>query len=157
MPIRSALAALEAQVARSSQERVAASIGVAGSTVSRWRAGSDQPKGKGREKLLAWAEALPPEPSAPSMADVLALAKLRTEENVVRLGEISGYAKAVLSAMIHAAQQQQAVVKSLAPWVDAEADLRQSIEAADGPDPAATPTESADARPTARRRKAGGR
>ena len=51
-----ALPVIERAIGRASQSVVAERIGVDPSVLSRWRSGDTQPTGKGRERVLAWAE-----------------------------------------------------------------------------------------------------
>ena len=155
MTLQQALAGVWRESDRSSQARVAKRIGVYPSALSRWKQG-DVPEGEQREKLFTWAEALPPEPVPASLDDVIARARLQTEANVIKLGEISGIARTVLTMMEAVTNQQRLVVNSLAPWVEAEDDLQQTIANVDLPLPPTPSAVPADARPAARRRKAAG-
>lgn len=60
MDIDEALLVLWREIGRSSQRRVAAEIGIAASTITGWR-NNTRIEGKSREKLLEWAQELPPE------------------------------------------------------------------------------------------------
>ena len=116
MTVDEALELLWTEVSRSSQARMAARIGVSPATVTRWKSGVT-PEGESVEKLLAWAERLELAPPPPSAEDVIARAARQTRRNLVRLSEISGYAKRVLEEMRSVTASQERVVDQLAPYV----------------------------------------
>jgi|GEM_PF-7000303 len=112
MTVDDALAIAFVVAGRSSQEIVSEAVGVAPSVFSKWKTGT-RPTGKNRQKLLEWAESQP----VPPVVDVLVTDEQRASNNIVRLSEISGYAKHVLAMMRAVTEQQAEVVQSLAPWV----------------------------------------
>lgn len=119
MDVQDALELVWQEAKRSSQNRVADRIGVQRSALSRWKQG-ESPQGELREKLLAWAESLPSRPAMPAEEETIALAMERTGANLVRLAEIRGYARSVLSMMRAVAEEQQRVVDALEPYAAAE-------------------------------------
>lgn len=119
MTVDEALACVWREASRSSQAMVAEAIGVSPATITRWKDGH-RPLGKGIAKLLSWAEALPPGPPPP---DVMIAAIQRTAENLMKLGEIRGQARGVLTMLQAVTAEQQRVVDSLEPWSMAEAQL----------------------------------
>ena len=119
MDVQDALDLVWQEAKRSSQNRVADRMGVQRSALSRWKQG-ESPQGELREKLLAWAESLPPRPAMPAEEESIALAMERTGANLVRLAEIRGYARSVLSMMRAVAEEQQRVVDALEPYAAAE-------------------------------------
>ena len=119
MDVQDALELVWQEAKRSSQNRVADRIGVQRSALSRWKQG-ESPQGELREKLLAWAESLPSRPAMPAEEESIALAMERTGANLVRLAEIRGYARSVLSMMRAVAEEQQRVVDALEPYAAAE-------------------------------------
>jgi hypothetical protein len=119
MDIASALALVWQEVNRSSARRVAEKINVPRSALTRWKQGG-VPLGEAREKLLAWAESLPPRPAMPAEDETIALAMEQTGANLVRLAEIRGYARSVLSMMRAVTDEQQRVVDALEPYAAAE-------------------------------------
>ena len=121
MDTPTALARVAVESQRSSRALVAEAIGVDPSVVSRWIAGESRPTGKTRLRLIRWAEELPPPVPPP---DVLEQALQRTGDSLVRLAEITGYAKAVLSMLRGVADEQARVVQSLEPWSALESGLQ---------------------------------
>ena len=114
-----ALKLLWYHASRSSQARVAKQMGVPRDALSRWKNGG-APRGKLLEKLMAWAESLPPRPAEPTLEPAMAAALEQTGANLVRLAEIRGYARSVLAMLRAVADEQQRVVDSLEPYVSAE-------------------------------------
>lgn len=135
MDLSEALDLLWREAARTSQAAVAEDMGVHKSAVSRWKAG-DVPKGKLKTALMEWAEKkaaaydtarpapLQTRDGAPvGVGQIVRDAKAQTDANLVRLSEISGYAKAVLTMMQAVTDAQARVVASLEPYVVAEEQL----------------------------------
>jgi transcriptional regulator with XRE-family HTH domain len=102
------------------QAELADAVGVSGATMSRWL-DAKTPPSKGLSKLVAWAERytqLVEAPTPPLPAEeVIARAAKQTRRNLVRLSEISGYAKRVLEEMRSVTASQERVVDQLAPYV----------------------------------------
>lgn len=124
MDLPTALSLFWAEVDRSSIRMVAKEAEIPYSTAAGWKRGA-LPEGKTRTALLRWAEsrahyAVP----VPTPVAVLETAMAQTQANLVRLSEISGYAKAVLEMMRAVTEGQAKVVASLAPWVEAEEQVR---------------------------------
>lgn len=119
MDVLTALELVKQEAERSSQARVARLIGVPRDALTRWKSGGS-PTGKSKEKLLAWAESLASRPAMPAEEESIALAMERTGANLVRLAEIRGYARSVLSMMRAVAEEQQRVVDALEPYAAAE-------------------------------------
>lgn len=113
---KEAFAVLLREVTRRSQTAIAADIGVSEPTVSRWIRSPLPPRGANLSRLVLWAESLPSQPQP----DVLAAAIEKTGANLVRLAEIRGHARAVLSMLKSVTDEQQRVVDSLEPWSRAE-------------------------------------
>lgn len=116
MDVSSALALVWQQADRSSQAQVAREIGVTPATITAWKSGN-APTGKTRQRLLEWAERLE---SAAADLDAATKALEATGRNVAKLAEIRGYAAAVLSMLRSVTAEQEKVVDSLAPYVEAE-------------------------------------
>jgi transcriptional regulator with XRE-family HTH domain len=114
MTVEEALELLWAEAKRSSQARLAKRVKVSPATITRWKGGVC-PEGESREKLLAWAEGQGPT-TAPA-EQIIADAARQTRRNLVRLSEISGYAKRVLEEMRSVTASQERVVDQLAPYV----------------------------------------
>jgi hypothetical protein len=156
MDLESALALVWQEVDRSSQSRVAKAITVPRSALTRWKQGG-VPLGEAREKLLAWAEKLPPRQTVAPEEAAIELAIERTGQNLVRLAEIRGYAKSVLAMLRAVADEQQRVVDSLEPYAAAEGRLLATrLTAEDRVEilEAVTATEAAITQPETARRPA---
>jgi hypothetical protein len=113
MNIHEALDLFWTAVQGSSLRRVAREARVSHSTAIRWTDGV-LPEGENREKVIAWAVAY----RSPEL--VLRRAFEATGHNVARLSEIRGYAAAVLSMLRSVTADQEKVVDSLTPYVEAE-------------------------------------
>lgn len=76
-------------------------------------------KGKGLrgDNYRAFVAAFGLEPARPDPATVISQAAQQTRRNLVRLSEISGYAKRVLEEMRSVTASQERVVEQLAPYV----------------------------------------
>jgi transcriptional regulator with XRE-family HTH domain len=152
MDVQDALERVWQEAKRSSQGRVADRIGVQRSALSRWKQG-ESPQGELREKLIAWAESLPPRAAVAPEEAAIELANERTGQNLVRLAEIRGYAKSVLAMLRAVADEQQRVVDSLEPYAAAEGrllatrltaeDRREILEAVTATEAAITQPETA--------------
>lgn len=114
MDVAQAVALFWDRVERSSLRRVAKEVGVGHTTAAGWKGGT-VPEGENREKILAWAESV--SAAVPPTPEVLQRAHESTRRNLVRLSEISGYAKSVLQMMEAVTEAQREVVRGLAPWV----------------------------------------
>lgn len=122
MDLKTALQMVWDRSARSSQRRVAEEMGVQPSALSRWKSG-EEPQGKLREQLFAWAERVAPSPEAPITAaeyDAVIAAVVATGENRARLGVVQGYAQFVLDQLADLVRRQQAVVDGIRPFAEAE-------------------------------------
>lgn len=159
MDVETAVQIFWREVGRSSLRRVAKLVPVPHSTASAWVDGK-LPEGKNREALIAWAKQQASDPSP----EVVTAAIQRTTENLSKLAEIRGQARAVLGMLQAVTTEQQKVVDSLEPWSLAESQLiaagytqdqAQSMTAAD--DELVTPAEPSGARkvPAIRPKRAG--
>lgn len=121
-------------------------------------------KGKGLrgENYRAFVAAFGLEPARPDPATVISRAAQETRRNLVRLSEISGYAKRVLEEMRSVTASQERVVEQLAPYVLLEeevyGDPEEIAEAAEGIRRHAEAKQERPpvAAPPKRRRKSGG-
>ena len=78
MDATEALEVVRRELTGTSQARIAARIGVSDGTLSRWLSLKARPEGEKRERLIAWASALPPVQTP----DVLTAAILATAKSV---------------------------------------------------------------------------
>ncbi len=135
MDVGKALELFWAEVERSSLRHAAKDADVSYSTAAGWKGGAE-PKGATRLALLKWAEKkaaaydrarpapLQTRDGAPvGVGQIVRDAKAQTDANLIRLSEISGYAKAVLTMMQAVTDAQARVVASLEPYVVAEEQL----------------------------------
>lgn len=145
-----------------SAEKLAAEIGgLTAKSVLNFADGSvAKPRNSQRLAIVKWASRVPwslkeqagwieeplttPSVVGASPTGVLASASERTSENLLRLSEISGYAKAVLSMLRSVTAEQARVVESLEPWVlreDRAWTVRATEPAPEGLSPNATGAE----------------
>lgn len=127
MDLEQAIQLVLAEAKRTGNNVVARRLDVANSTVSKWKGGK-RPEGDVRVRVLALAEEIlarqaVARPPAPSAEQVLTEAARQTRRNLVRLSEISGYAKRVLEEMRSVTASQERVVDQLAPYVLIEEEI----------------------------------
>ena len=155
--VETALLALWREIARSSQQRVAARLGVSSGTITRWRQGV-RPAGKSVELLLAWASALPATAApGPIPTAVIVHARQQVAETHRDLARIYGYAESIAGLAESVAQRQRTLLTMLMPWVVSETDVvagkvagvLEALAALDASE-AATPTAAAPSQPAGR-------
>lgn len=122
------------------QAALAKRVGVTRQTAINWEKPGARPPGEDATPKLKKLFGLMPgdEETAKARSALLKAASERTNENLVKLSEVSGYAKAVLSMLRSVTAEQEKVVASLGPWVDLEseseaapglpANMQQAIE-----------------------------
>lgn len=167
MDLETALQMVWDRSLRSSQRRVAKEMGVEASAVTRWKKG-EEPQGRLRELLFAWAErhaaAPAPDPGVVPAA-VIQHARRQVAETHRDLSRIYGYAESIADLAEQVATKQRGLLTMLSPWVGTETDVKsgaigdvlgllEKMDAGEIP----TPSAPADAAPAVRkgRRKSAG-
>lgn len=117
MDLEEALRVVFAEAERRGQNQVAADLGVSNGTVSKWRNSAMRPEGAVKGRVFAFAESVL---GTRTPLDAATKALEATGRNVAKLAEIRGYAAAVLSMLRSVTAEQEKVVDSLAPYVEAE-------------------------------------
>jgi DNA-binding LacI/PurR family transcriptional regulator len=134
MELSEAVQIVLADAAHATLRPVARRIGCSVSTLSGWSQGVNVSR-KYQKDVLRVAHEIQngmPTPHSSDMdtttttanpldGDVIAVALRETAANIKRLGQIQGYAQAVLEQLEDAAKRQRAVVQMLSPHVDREA------------------------------------